>query len=83
METLKIEIVSDVVCPWCVIGFINLKKAMEELKEELTFKITWKPYELHPEIPKEGYDKQLYMKQNLAILIIDHRMMRLLKSEKI
>ena len=36
METLKIEIVSDVVCTWCVIGFINLKKAMEELKEELT-----------------------------------------------
>ena len=66
METLKIEIVSDVVCPWCVIGFINLKKAMEELKEELTFKITWKPYELHPEIPKEGYDKQLYMKQKFG-----------------
>ena len=66
METLKIEIVSDVVCPWCVIGFINLKKAMEELKEELTFKITWKPYELHPEIPKEGYDKQLYIKQKFG-----------------
>jgi len=66
METLKIEIVSDVVCPWCVIGFINLKKAMEELKEELTFEIMWKPYELHPEIPKEGYDKKLYMQQKFG-----------------
>ncbi len=35
MDTLKIDIVSDVVCPWCVIGFRNLKKAMEELKSEL------------------------------------------------
>ena len=31
MDTLKIDIVSDIVCPWCVIGFRNLKKAMEEL----------------------------------------------------
>ena len=66
METLRIEIVSDVVCPWCVIGFINLKKAMEELKAELNFKISWKPYELHPEIPEQGYDKKQYMEQKFG-----------------
>tara|TARA_Y100000739_G_scaffold214814_1_gene208899 strand:- start:225 stop:854 length:630 start_codon:yes stop_codon:yes gene_type:complete len=58
--------VSDVVCPWCVIGFRNLKKAMEVLKSELDFEITWKPYELHPEIPQEGYDKKLYMQQKFG-----------------
>ncbi len=63
MDTLKIDIVSDVVCPWCVIGFKNLKKAMEELQTESNFDISWKPYELHPEIPEEGYDKKLYMQQ--------------------
>jgi len=66
MDTLKIEIVSDVVCPWCVIGFRNLKKAIEELENELSFKISWKPFELHPEIPDNGYDKELYMQQKFG-----------------
>ena len=66
MDTLKIDIVSDIVCPWCVIGFRNLKKAMEELKSELDFEISWKPYELHPEIPQEGYDKKLYVQQKFG-----------------
>ncbi len=66
MDTLKIDIVSDVVCPWCVIGFRNLKKAMHELQTELNFEVSWKPYELHPEIPQEGYDKKLYMQQKFG-----------------
>ena len=66
MDTLKIDIVSDIVCPWCVIGFRNLKTAMEELQAELKFEIFWKPYELHPEIPQEGYDKKLYMLQKFG-----------------
>ena len=66
MDTLKIDIVSDIVCPWCVIGFKNLKKAMHELQTELNFEISWKPYELHPEIPHEGYDKKLYMQQKIG-----------------
>ena len=66
MDTLKIDIVSDIVCPWCVIGFRNLKTAMEELQSELKFEIFWKPYELHPEIPQEGYDKKLYMQQKFG-----------------
>ena len=66
MDTLKIDIVSDVVCPWCVIGFRNLQKAMHVLQTELSFEISWKPYELHPEIPQDGYDKKLYMKQKFG-----------------
>ena len=66
MDTLKIDIVSDIVCPWCVIGFRNLKTAMDELQSELKFEIFWKPYELHPEIPQEGYDKKLYMQQKFG-----------------
>ena len=66
MNTLKIEIVSDVVCPWCVIGFRNLRKAINELENELSFEISWKPYELHPEIPENGYDKELYMQQKFG-----------------
>ena len=39
MHKLKIDIVSDVVCPWCVIGFKNLQKAMTELQKEIEFEI--------------------------------------------
>ena len=66
MDKLRIDIVSDVVCPWCVIGFINLQKAMSELSAEVKFEINWKPYELHPEIPENGYDKKLYMQQKFG-----------------
>ena len=59
---LKIDIVSDVVCPWCVIGYRKLCMAMNDLKEEVTFDINWKAYQLHPEIPKEGFDKEEYKK---------------------
>ena len=68
MEKLKINIVSDVVCPWCVIGFKNLQKAMTELEDQIDFEIHWKPYELHPEIPEPGYDKKLYMQQKFGDL---------------
>ena len=68
MDKLKIDIVSDVVCPWCVIGFINLQKAIKELKDQIEFEISWKPYELHPEIPQNGYDKKLYLQQKFGDL---------------
>ena len=68
MEKLRIDIVSDVVCPWCVIGFINLQKAMTQLIPKVEFEINWKPYELHPEIPENGYDKKLYIQQRFGDL---------------
>ena len=59
---LKIDIVSDVVCPWCAIGYKKLSEAMTQLDDEISFKVNWKPYELHPEIPREGFDKKEYYK---------------------
>ena len=66
MDKLRIDIVSDIVCPWCVIGFINLQKAIKELNDRIEFEISWKPYELHPEIPQNGYDKKLYLEQKFG-----------------
>ena len=59
---LKIDIVSDIVCPWCAIGYKKLTEAMSQLSKEIRFEVNWKPYELHPEIPKEGFDKKEYYK---------------------
>ena len=57
MTNLKIDIVSDVVCPWCVVGYKNLSKALKNLEHEMDFTVSWRPYELHPEIPEDGCDK--------------------------
>tara|TARA_R110000764_G_scaffold138581_1_gene226362 strand:+ start:631 stop:1275 length:645 start_codon:yes stop_codon:yes gene_type:complete len=53
-EKLKIDIVSDVVCPWCAIGFKRLEKAIEELGVEDQIEIEWQPFELNPGMPQEG-----------------------------
>ncbi len=55
-EKLKIDIVSDVVCPWCIIGYKRLEKAITELGIEDKIAIEWQPFELNPNMPVEGQD---------------------------
>ncbi len=54
---MKIDIISDVACPWCFIGKKNLETAMAQ-RPDMNFEIQWFPYQLHPEAPPEGYDYQ-------------------------
>lgn len=56
MKTLQIDIVSDVVCPWCAIGFANLNQALGELNEPVDVHIQWHPFQLNPYMAKEGQD---------------------------
>ncbi|MGO4918175.1 DsbA family oxidoreductase [Maribacter spongiicola] len=53
-KKLKIDIVSDVVCPWCAIGYKRLEKAIDELGIQDQVEIEWQPYELNPGMPLEG-----------------------------
>ncbi len=53
-EKLKIDIVSDVVCPWCTIGYKRLEKAIIELGIQDQVAIEWQPFELNPNMPAEG-----------------------------
>ena len=53
-EKLKIDIVSDVVCPWCTIGYKRLEKAIVELGLTEQVDIEWQPFELNPNMPVEG-----------------------------
>ncbi|GAK75992.1 2-hydroxychromene-2-carboxylateisomerase/DsbA-like thioredoxin domain [Nonlabens ulvanivorans] len=53
-DKLKIDIVSDVVCPWCTIGFKRLEKAINELGIQDQVEIEWQPFELNPNMPVEG-----------------------------
>jgi len=53
-EKVKIDIVSDVVCPWCLIGYKRLELAISEMGIEDAIEIEWHPFELNPDMPSEG-----------------------------
>lgn len=53
-KPLKIDIVSDVSCPWCIIGYQSLSAALNELAPQVTAHISWKPFELNPNMPVAG-----------------------------
>ena len=54
MTQLQIDIVSDVACPWCAIGYKRLEQAMEALAGEFSFTGTWYPFQLNPDQSAEG-----------------------------
>jgi len=53
-QPLKVDIVSDVSCPWCIIGYLSLSKALQRLEPKIVAHIAWKPFELNPNMPAEG-----------------------------
>lgn len=59
-QTINIDVVSDVMCPWCYIGKTNLDKAISEMKD-IDVKVTWRPYQLDESLPKEGKDRAEYL----------------------
>lgn len=54
MTTVQIDIVSDIACPWCAIGYARLQQAMAELKDEMAFTIEWHAFELNPDPTGDG-----------------------------
>lgn len=53
---IRIDIVSDLMCPWCAIGLASLNKALAALEGKVAADIHWQPFELNPNIPAEGED---------------------------
>ena len=51
---VRIDLVSDVACPWCAIGYRRLEQALEELGNEIEVELVWQPFELNPDMPPEG-----------------------------
>jgi predicted DsbA family dithiol-disulfide isomerase len=57
----RIDIVSDAICPWCYVGKRNLEAALAELAAEgLQFSVHWNPFQLNPDMPKEGVERARY-----------------------
>lgn len=51
---VSIDIYSDVMCPWCIIGYSQLQKGLAQLDGEIEAEVRWLPFELNPDMPAEG-----------------------------
>src|SRR5258708_36363358 len=60
LQPLQIDIVSDVVCPWCYIGKRRIENALA-LAPEVPVEIHWRPFFLNPWVPREGISRDEYL----------------------
>ena len=60
-ESVTIDIWSDVMCPWCVIGWKNLERALDALSGEIEAEVRWLPFELNPDMPPGGEEQRAHV----------------------
>ncbi|WP_432373112.1 DsbA family oxidoreductase [Shewanella frigidimarina] len=60
-DKIKLDIISDVVCPWCIVGYKHLEAAITELGLEDKVEIEWQTFELNPDMSAEGGELRAYV----------------------
>ena len=65
--TLKIDFVSDIVCPWCAIGLSALELALSRLEGEVAVQLHFQPFELHPDMGPEGAEVVPYLSKKYGM----------------
>ena len=60
MTPVKLDIMSDPICPWCYIGKAHLDRALEAHPDH-PFRIEWHPFQLNPDMPADGMDRRAYL----------------------
>lgn len=63
MKKVRIDIVSDVVCPWCIIGYKRLEQALTALSDSLKADLYWHPFELNPAMGDQGQNLKEHLQQ--------------------
>ena len=62
----SLEVISDVICPWCYIGKHRLGKAMEIMGDVYPIEVIWRPFELNPALPPQGVNRAEYLAQKFG-----------------
>jgi predicted DsbA family dithiol-disulfide isomerase len=70
---LRIDLVSDVVCPWCVIGYLQLRQALDERAGLIDLDLHWHPFELNPRMGPDGQDLREHVEQKYGASAGDRR----------
>lgn len=68
---LRIDFVSDVVCPWCAIGLASLERALERLHGEVEVELHFRPFELNPQLGAEGEDVAGHLQKKYGMSTAD------------
>lgn len=63
LPRVAVDIWSDVVCPWCAIGYTQFAKALKELDGEIDVEVRWMPFELNPDAPPEGMPQAKHLSE--------------------
>ncbi|MBJ7554975.1 DsbA family oxidoreductase [Marinomonas spartinae] len=66
-DSLNIQFISDIMCPWCVVGLGNLNNALAQLEDTVDAEITFQPFELNPDMPAEGQAFQEHITEKYGI----------------
>jgi predicted DsbA family dithiol-disulfide isomerase len=84
---LHVDVISDVICPWCFIGKRRLEKAVAALDAPHEVRVRWLPFQLNPALPKEGISRREYRTRKFGSwersLALDARVVEVGKSEGI
>ena len=65
MSGIRIDVVSDVMCPWCWIGKRRLSAALQQVGD-LEVDVHWRPFQLDPTLPPQGKDRRAYLEQKFG-----------------
>lgn len=63
---IKVDIFSDAICPWCYVGKKRLEKAMAILSPDHAFEVRWHPFQLNPQTPAAGVNREEYLAQKFG-----------------
>ncbi len=72
-DKIKIDIISDVVCPWCTIGYKRLEQAIKEMGVQEQIELEWQPFELNPHMPAEGENVQEHIANKYGSSLEDQK----------
>ncbi|WP_167855916.1 DsbA family oxidoreductase [Natronospirillum operosum] len=73
---LNIRIVSDIACPWCLVGYRHLRAALDELQPDIEARISWQAFQLNPHIAAEGENLHEHIRHKYGSTETESRAMR-------
>ncbi len=62
---MQLDVISDTICPWCYVGKRRLDRAMQA-RPDVALDISWRPFQLDPDIPPEGLDRKIYLQRKFG-----------------
>ncbi len=73
-QPLRIEVYSDVICPWCYVGKRRLERGLQQMEGDLKAEIHWRPFQLNPTMPQQGMDRRIYLETKFGSLRVFEEM---------